>query len=105
MVTLTRGAFPVVLMVFLWGCGTASSDAPRFDTTTGEHPLGWVAVDGGIHRLAFRSAPDQCRQCHGSDLLVAGGRGGVAGVSCSTTAFKAFACHAGGHVPRTPPHV
>jgi predicted CxxxxCH...CXXCH cytochrome family protein len=94
-----------ILSAFLWGCGAANSDAPSFNTTIGEHPPGWVAVNGGNHRLAFRAAPAQCRRCHGSDILVPGGTGGIAGVSCSSNGFNGLVCHAGGHVPRTPPHV
>lgn len=101
--TIPRGTAIVVLTVSLWGCGTANNDAPSFDSA-GRHPAGWVAANGGNHPLGYKSVPTQCRQCHGSDILVPGARGGIAGVSCSTTGFNALTCHADGHVPRIAPH-
>ena len=92
--------------IFLWGCGSANNGAPSFDES-GNHPAGWVAVNGGNHRLAFRATPDQCPQCHGSDILnpvVAGENGGIARVGCSMTSFEGTICHANGHVPRISPH-
>ncbi len=95
----------VVFMItaFLWGCGTANKDAPSLDST-GKHPAGWVAVNGGNHRLGFNADPGQCRQCHGSDLSVPGSKGGIAGVNCSSTSFNGLTCHANGHIPRIAPH-
>src|SRR6266568_1690282 len=89
--------------VLVWGCGTANNDAPSLDKT-GKHPDGWVSFNGGNHRVVFRSVPDQCPQCHGSDLLQPGSKGGVANVSCSSTSFNGIICHANAHVPRLAPH-
>jgi predicted CxxxxCH...CXXCH cytochrome family protein len=96
-----------VAALFLWGCGSAGSDAPSFDITDGAHPAGWVASDGGDHRLEFRDRPGQCPQCHGDDILqpvVPGGSGGIARVGCSMTSFEGTICHANGHLPRIAPH-
>lgn len=100
---IPRVTIVVFITAFLWGCGTANNDAPSLDTT-GKHPAGWVAVNGGNHRLGFNTTPTQCRQCHGNDILVPGGKGGISGVSCSSTSFNGLTCHANGHVPRIAPH-
>ena len=102
---IPRGAALFTMAVFLWGCGTANNDAPSFDAASGKHPAGWVSAVGGNHRLAFRADSEPCKQCHGSDLLVAGSVGGVARVSCSSTSFDGIICHANGHLPRLAPHV
>ena len=99
-----KGIAVMAAAFFLWGCGTANNDAPSFSTAVGKHPDGWVAANGGNHRLDFRAAPDQCPQCHGNDLLVAGSKGGVTGISCSSTSFNGIICHANGHLPRLAPH-
>jgi predicted CxxxxCH...CXXCH cytochrome family protein len=101
--TISGTAAILAAAVCLWGCGTSNSDAPSLDTA-GRHPAGWVVVNGGNHRLAFRATPDQCPKCHGSDYLVPGSKGGIAKVSCSSTSFSGIICHANGHVPRSAPH-
>lgn len=93
----------IATAALLWGCGTANNDAPSLNSA-GKHPAGWFAANGGNHRLAFRATPDQCSQCHGSDLLVSGGKGGIAKVNCSSTSFAGLTCHANGHLPRIAPH-
>jgi predicted CxxxxCH...CXXCH cytochrome family protein len=98
-----RTAAVIATAVLLWGCGTANNDAPSL-SQSGRHPDGWVAFNGGNHRAAYRATPDQCPQCHGKDFLQRGSKGGVAGVSCSSTSFNGLICHANGHVPRQPPH-
>jgi predicted CxxxxCH...CXXCH cytochrome family protein len=98
-----RAAAVIAPAILAWGCGTANDDAPSLNMS-GKHPAGWVAANGGNHRLAFRAEPGQCPQCHGSDLLVPGGRGGIARVNCSSTGFAGLACHADGHLPRIVPH-
>jgi predicted CxxxxCH...CXXCH cytochrome family protein len=100
---IPRGAALITMAVFLWGCGTANNDAPSFDTT-GKHPAGWFSATGGNHRLVFRANPEQCQQCHGRDLLVPGGSGGIARVNCSSTSVNGLTCHANGHLPRIAPH-
>ena len=86
--------------VLVGGCGTANNDAPSLNAS-GKHPAGWVALNGGNHGAAFRAAPDQCPQCHGSDLFQQGSKGGVARVSCSSSSFNGIICHT--IVPTTPP--
>jgi predicted CxxxxCH...CXXCH cytochrome family protein len=98
-----RAAAVIAAAVFVFGCGTANNDAPSLNTS-GDHPAGWVAFNGGNHRAAFRAAPDQCPQCHGNDLFQQGSKGGVARVSCSSTSFNGIICHANAHVPRQVPH-
>ena len=98
-----RTAAVITSAFLLWGCGTANNDAPSLNQS-GKHPEGWVAFNGGNHRVVYRTAPDQCPQCHGKDFLQKGSRGGVAGVSCSSTSFNGIICHANGHVPRQAPH-
>src|SRR6185369_14850497 len=89
--------------VLVWGCGTSNNDAPSLNVS-GKHPDGWVAFNGGDHRVAFRASPGQCPQCHGSDLLLPGGKGGIAKVSCSSKSFDSLTCHTDGHLPRIAPH-
>lgn len=105
----SAGILPGVLVIavtaLMWGCGSAGKDAPAFDIASGKHPAGWVDADGGGHRMGFNADPSQCRQCHGSDILVPAGGGGIAGVGCSSTGFNGRTCHANGHVPRIAPHV
>lgn len=98
-----RTAAVIAPAVLIWGCGNANNDAPSLNAS-GNHPAGWVAVNGGNHRAAFRAAPDQCPQCHGSDLLQQGSKGGVSRVSCSSSSFSDIICHANSHVPRQLPH-
>ncbi|MBK5275912.1 MAG: hypothetical protein JJE30_12780 [Desulfuromonadales bacterium] len=103
---ISRAAAIISLAVCLWGCGTSNNNSPSFDVT-GSHPAGWVALNGGNHRLEFRAHPDQCPKCHGSDILnpvVVGGSGGIANVGCSMTSFNGTICHANGHLPRIAPH-
>jgi len=98
-----RTAAVMAPAVLLWGCGNANNDAPSLNAS-GNHPSGWVTFNGGNHRVAFRAAPDQCPQCHGSDLQQQGSKGGVARVSCSSSSFNGIICHANSHVPRSVPH-
>jgi len=99
-----RTAAVIAATVLVWGCGTANNDAPNLDSA-GKHPAGWVAAsNGGNHRLVFLAKPGQCPECHGRDLLLAGGKGGIAKVNCSSTSFDGLTCHADGHLPRIAPH-
>jgi predicted CxxxxCH...CXXCH cytochrome family protein len=98
-----RTAAVIAPAVLFWGCGTANNDAPSLNTS-GKHPAGWVAVNGGNHRSAFNAEPGQCPQCHGNNLLLTGGNGGIARVNCSSTSFAGLTCHADGHLPRIAPH-
>lgn len=102
---IARATLVVTLTSLLWGCGSANDAAPSFNGTSGGHPAGWVAVNGGNHRLGFGADPSQCRLCHGGDILVPGGRGGIAGVGCSSSSLDGRTCHANGHLPRIAPHV
>ena len=95
-----RTAAVIAPAVLVWGCGTANNDAPSLNTS-GKHPAGWVAFNGGNHPVAFRDAPGQCPQCHGSNLFQQGSKGGIARVSCSSASFNGKTCHA--IVPTTPP--
>lgn len=74
----------------LFGCGKANDQAPALDST-GNHPAGWRTG----HRIAYRQAPDRCRECHGINL-----EGGLAKVDCFNQAGLGQ-CHAGGHGPRS----
>lgn len=98
-----RTAAVITPAVFAFGCGSANNDAPSLNTA-GKHPDGWVAFNGGNHRVAFRANPGQCPQCHGNDLFQQGSKGGVVSVSCSSTSFNGTICHANAHVPRLVPH-
>jgi predicted CxxxxCH...CXXCH cytochrome family protein len=72
------------------GCGKVNDQAPALNST-GSHPANWRTS----HRVAYRQTPDQCRECHGSDL-----KGGVVKVDCFNQAGLGQ-CHAGGHGPRS----
>ena len=80
--TLVASAFTL----FLLGCSGSStnSNAPQFNTATGQHPTNWLQN----HWSEFAKNPSQCITCHGSttDPLTAGG---IAKVSC-------FTCHPNG---------
>src|SRR6185369_9143492 len=102
--TIARTALTFTLAVLLWGCGSANNAATVLDAA-GKHPPGWVGVNGGNHSREYTGDPSRCRPCHGSDISVPGGSGGITRVSCSSTAFNGFTCHANGHVPRIAPHV
>ncbi len=69
------------------GCGGSSTNAPRYNTATGQHPTDWLQN----HWAEFAKSPSQCTTCHGSttDPLTAGG---ISKVSC-------FTCH-----PKGPGH-
>ena len=96
---------PIFLMAsLLWGCGSANDSAIILDAT-GKHPSGWVAVNGGIHSREYTGDPSRCRPCHGSDISVPNGSGGITKVNCSSASFGGMTCHANGHVPRIAPHV
>jgi hypothetical protein len=95
-----RTAVVIAPTVLVLGCGTANNDAPSLNTS-GKHPAGWVAFNGGNHPDVFRAEPGQCPQCHGSDLFQQGSKGGVARVSCSSSSFNGIICHA--IVPTAPP--
>lgn len=91
MTQLIRGVI-LLMCVSIWGCSTAN-DNPVDVTVSGKHPAGWaVASNGGSHPALFLSAPDKCKECHGTDLL-----GGITKVSCSSTS-----CHAQGPYGHAP---
>ena len=64
------------LMTLLWGCGSSNSAAPAFQGA--QHITGWETPVS--HGLQYAAAPDQCRECHGQDLL-----GGTSKISCNNT--------------------
>jgi hypothetical protein len=76
---ISRYLLAGTLVMGLWGCGSSNSSAPPFQA--GAHPSGWSA--GTVHGTQYRAQPDQCSECHGSDL-----KGGISKVSCDT-------CHPG----------
>ena len=79
--TFVASAFILLLL----GCGgTSNSNAPRFNTATGQHPADWLQT----HYAEYIANPAQCTTCHGSTTDKAS-TGGVSGVSC-------FKCHANG---------
>lgn len=77
--------FMLICFAFtLWGCSSSNSNAPALDAS-GRHPANWI-VD---HRASFEAFPNQCAECHGTDL-----GGGISKVSCfSTAGFLGFTCH------------
>jgi len=78
--TFVAAAFTLLLL----GCSGTSTDAPQFDTSTGQHPKTWLQT----HYVEFLNHPAQCTTCHGSTTDKASA-GGVSGVSC-------FTCHPNG---------
>ncbi|KAF0219031.1 MAG: cytochrome [Geobacteraceae bacterium] len=93
---LLRGLVISVLAFVAWGCSKANDNAPTIDSS-GKHPAGWVtAATGGNHPGAYLNSPDQCFECHGSDLTGNPQTGGIANVSCFAASFAGFACHPDG---------
>jgi cytochrome c553 len=78
--TFAAAAFTILFL----GCGGSSTNAPRFNTATGQHPTDWLQN----HWAQFIANPAQCTTCHGSTTDKAS-TGGISGVSC-------FKCHANG---------
>lgn len=77
------------------GCSKGNDQAIILDAT-GKHPAGWVVpLNGGNHPAMYISSPEQCRECHGADLL-----GGISKVSCFSADRNGVSCHAQG--PRHP---
>src|SRR5919198_5794028 len=86
-----RAMAMVAFFAGLWGCSRANDGAPTIDRT-GKHPAAWAVADtGGDHPGVFIASPDQCKECHGKDLL-----GGISKVSCFSTSFAGIACHPNG---------
>jgi predicted CxxxxCH...CXXCH cytochrome family protein len=72
-----------MVMAMVWGCTNANDSAVTVNAA-GQHPVNWVQQ----HGAAYLSNPNQCKQCHGSDLL-----GGISKVSCSSNSFGGQSCH------------
>ena len=82
---LTRIFFVSAACCALFACGKANEQAPALSSVN-KHPDTWLTG----HRAAYRLSPNQCRECHGTDLS-----GGVTKIGCSTNS-----CHSGNHPPR-----
>ena len=82
---LTRIFFVSAACCALFACGKANDQAPALSSVN-KHPDTWLTG----HRAAYRQNSDQCRGCHGNELL-----GGVTKIGCS-----ANSCHSGNHPPR-----
>ncbi len=80
---IAKGCAVIACAASIWGCNKANSNAPALDAS-GKHPATWY-VD---HRAAYMTNPNQCPQCHGSDL-----KGGISKVSCSSDSFNGLPCH------------
>ena len=78
--TFAAAAFALLLL----GCSGTSTDAPQFNTATGEHPATWLQT----HYAEYIASPAGCTTCHGS-VTDPKSTGGTSGVSC-------FKCHANG---------
>jgi len=93
-------ALPIALFLLMaiFGCSNRNDEAPLF-SETGKHPA--IATWYTDHRAEFSRNPQQCTQCHGSDL-----QGGISKVNCFTgvQGIPGFPCHADGHAPRIVPH-
>lgn len=90
MIQFNRGVI-LLLCISIWGCSTAN-DNPVPVNVSGKHPAGWaVTSNGGNHPAMFLSAPDKCKECHGTDL-----RGGITKVDCFGS------CHAQGPYGHAP---
>lgn len=92
--TWTKILFLTAACCSLFACGKANDKAPALGSNN-SHPAGWRAG----HRSVYRQNPDQCRECHGTDL-----KGGLTKVDCFNQAGLGQ-CHAGGHGPRSIIHV
>jgi predicted CxxxxCH...CXXCH cytochrome family protein len=93
----TKILFLTAACCSIFACGKANDKAPAMNST-GAHPDNWRSS----HRAAYRQTPDQCRECHGSDL-----KGGLTKVDCFNQAGFGQ-CHAKinpgdllGHGPRS----
>ncbi len=66
-----------LLTCLLVACSGSNDGAPKFNSSTGQHPEGWMKS----HYASYVQNPAGCRSCHGSttDPKAAGG---VSGVSC-----------------------
>jgi len=75
-ISISKGLAITAAALFLWGCGNANSNAPAFNSVTGEHPANWLDK----HRPAVlaKGSADSCKECHGQELL-----GGIAKTSCA----------------------
>ena len=82
---LTRIFFVSAACCALFACGKANDQAPALSSVN-KHPDTWLTG----HRIAYRQNSDQCRGCHGNELL-----GGITKIGCSTDS-----CHSGNHPPR-----
>jgi predicted CxxxxCH...CXXCH cytochrome family protein len=91
--TCKNAVIALSCLAALAGCGKANQNAPALNGL-GQHPNSWV-VD---HRRAYQLNPQQCAECHGSDL-----KGGIAKVDCFNQG-NLGTCHAGGHGPRQVAH-
>lgn len=81
---LTSIFVALAFAILLLGCSGSSTNAPQFNTATGQHPTNWLEN----HWAQFIANPSQCTTCHGSTSDKAS-TGGISGVSC-------FTCHANG---------
>ncbi|HIJ89185.1 MAG TPA: CxxxxCH/CxxCH domain-containing protein [Desulfuromonadales bacterium] len=86
--TKFKNAIVLLMFVTLWGCSTANDQTVVLDAA-GKHSDGWVvAASGGKHPAMFLSAPDTCKECHGTDY-----KGGVTAVSCFSSDRNGISCH------------
>ncbi len=65
-----------LLLTALSGCGSSNSAAPVFQAA--QHVTGWETAVS--HGLQYVGDPNQCRECHGQDLL-----GGTSKITCNNT--------------------
>ncbi len=83
-----RSCVILIMLISIWGCSTANDNSITLDAS-GKHPAGWaVASNGGNHPATYLSAPDRCKECHGTDL-----KGGISTVSCFSTDRNGTSCH------------
>ncbi len=90
---LTRIFFVSAACCALFACGKANDQAPALNSVN-KHPDTWLTG----HRSAYRQNSDQCRSCHGNELL-----GGITKIDCFNQADLGQ-CHANGHGPGFVPH-
>lgn len=83
------------LCCVVFGCGK-TNDTVQVLGSTNKHPDTWLTD----HRSAYQKNRDQCRECHGTDLM-----GGITKVDCFNQGGLGQ-CHSGTppHGPRDVPH-
>ncbi|MDD2366786.1 MAG: CxxxxCH/CxxCH domain-containing protein [Desulfuromonadaceae bacterium] len=83
----------IILTSLICSCGKVNEQAPSLNSIN-EHPDTWRVE----HRAAYIDNSNQCRECHGTDLM-----GGITKIDCFNQAGLGE-CHAAGHGPRTVIH-